>query len=85
MEGYMKFILEIDDDSVSGSHLLTENELDNYWGIDKYKRYIKQVGKVLIIEFDIQGLVKFLEEFDATICQDDTAFIPEIYYSILLP
>lgn len=84
MKDSMEFVLEVTDNSPRGGHLITENELNVYCGMNKYRKYIKQINKVFIIELNINELVRFLEEFEAIICQDDTAFIPEVYYSILV-
>lgn len=87
----MRFVLEVEDYSVSGSHFLKKDELRFYRTLDNWKDKIEHSiddKELLTIDFaQVADFARFLDETGGTCNQEATnkPIVADIYYSIILP
>lgn len=90
----MKFILEVDDGSVAGSHVLEADEVSRYDDLEKWKdflygRNIDDVDVILFETFDLEDFCEFCNDTGCYVVALDEPprdeYFKDIKYMLVLP
>lgn len=90
----MKFILELEDGDVAGSHVLEVDEVSRYDDLEKWKDFLysRNIDDVDVILFETFDLEDFCEFCNDTSCQvvaldepPEDEYFKDIKYMLVLP